>query len=77
MAGAEILFSVPKLLIIVTQIVSIVNIIYSKKITRNGFIAVITLLYIFVISLIDSNIVASLVGLWGLSQYFSVIILQG
>lgn len=70
MAGAEILFSVPKLLIIVTQIVSIVNIIYSKKITRNGFIAVITLLYIFVISLIDSNIVASLVGLWGIIPIF-------
>lgn len=70
MAGAEILFSVPKLLIIVTQIVSIVNIIYSKKITRNGFIAVITLLYIFVISLIDSNIVASLVGLWGVIPIF-------
>lgn len=70
MAGAEILFSLPKLLIIVTQIVSIANIIYSKKISRNGFIAVVTLLYIFVISLIDSNVVASLVGLWGVIPIF-------
>ena len=70
MAGAEILFSLPKLLIIVTQVVSIANIIYSKKISRNGFIAVITLSYIFVISLIDSNIVASLVGLWGIIPIF-------
>ncbi|AYZ51176.1 hypothetical protein EGY21_07185 [Klebsiella oxytoca] len=70
MAGAEILFSLPKLLIILTQIVSIANIIYSKKISRNGFIAVVTLLYIFVISLIDSNVVASLVGLWGVIPIF-------
>ncbi|HHT5678575.1 TPA: hypothetical protein ACTZGD_003397 [Raoultella planticola] len=70
MVGAEVFFSLPKILILLTQIVSVLQIIYKKKITTNGLIACLTIGYILLVGLVNSEPVPLLVGLWGVIPVF-------
>ncbi|MBU8944448.1 hypothetical protein [Klebsiella quasipneumoniae] len=70
MVGLEVLFSLPKALIIVTQFVTIANVVYKKKMTTNGLIGSLVLAYVIIVSLINSDLLAILVALWGIIPIF-------
>ncbi|MCJ4445307.1 hypothetical protein LNV71_16145, partial [Klebsiella pneumoniae] len=68
--GAELLFSIPKLLILITILVSVLNIIYKRKITKNGLIASISIIYILLVSIVHVELAAGFVAFWGIIPIF-------
>lgn len=70
MIGAEVLYSTPKGMILLSLIVSIVNTIYKRKITTNGFIATLILCYVLGMGLIGSEPAAIFLGFWGVMPVF-------
>ncbi|RJT35164.1 hypothetical protein, partial [Rahnella woolbedingensis] len=70
MVGVEFLFSIPKLFILLTQIYSIILVLYYRKITVNGMIASVTIFYLLFISMISSQPAAIFVGVWAILPLF-------
>ncbi|MDY8224875.1 hypothetical protein UXF57_00360 [Escherichia coli] len=68
--GAELLFSIPKLLILIIILVSVLNVIYKRKITKNGLIASISIIYILLVSIVHVEFVAGFVAFWGIIPIF-------
>ncbi|MGG8472814.1 hypothetical protein ACM615_20845 [Rahnella sp. PAMC25617] len=70
MAGAEFLFSIPKLFILLTQACAIILVLYHRKVTVNGMIASVTIFYLIFVSMISSLPAAIFVGIWAVLPLF-------